>query len=798
MQNNNRFIRYLQHPLLPIILAPMVLLSPVLFTGKALFWGTPLTQFVPWWQWAFDTLLSGHLPLWNPLVGMGAPLIGNYQSALFYPPNWIYFLSYSIGGITFLAWSQALMLSVHLIWSAIGMSFLSRRLGLGKLSQIVSGLAFSLSGYLVARAWFASVNTAVAWLPWILIYAYDLVNSQEKGIQIIKLGGILGLQLLAGHAQTTWYTWLLTGLWISFWWWQSERNNGHKVGVKILSIIKAYGRFGISIMIAGSLAAVQLLPTAAYLFQSQRASATEFEAAMTYSFWPWRFLGMVAPNLFGNPVQANYWGYGNFWEDAVYIGLLPFLLSIGVIWKTLLTAVKKGRSEKENQHSGYFHPKALVYFLMGVIFLSVLLALGDNTLIFPWLYHNVPTFDMFQSPTRFSIWWVFALCLLAGIGIEKWQRPTGRGLYWTRLGTAGAFAVTLSAGIGGYYLKDVATDFKPTFVPAIAFAGFWGLGVGILSLTAPQEDRGQHQNILWFLGVILWVSLDLLVAGWGLNPGIELDFYQTSVENREEVREMLGDGRLYLLSQDEHSIKYDRYFHFESFIPEMSWENLRGMVLPNMNLLEGIPVVNNYDPLVPTRYAHWMKGIDEVNIHQRDDLLDLMDISTMEWSSPSGNFGVRFIPVADSNRVRWVPCARFVENRDQAWDLIYSGETDFTREVVLEGQGFSTQTTCVSEVSRLEIVSEHPNDLIIHSSASDPGWIVLSDTWYAGWRAWMDGESVPILHANYLFRAVQVPAGSHLVQFAYRPPWFYLGVILSFLTLLGIGGFFLKLRVKSF
>ena len=62
----------------------------------------------------------------------------------------------------------------------------------------------------------------------------------------------------------------------------------------------------------------------------------------------------------------------------------------------------------------------------------------------------------------------------------------------------------------------------------------------------------------------------------------------------------------------------------------------------------------------------------------------------------------------------------------------------------------------------------------------------------------MDGESVPILHANYLFRAVQVPAGSHLVQFAYRPPWFYLGVILSFLTLLGIGGFFLKLRVKSF
>ena len=67
----------------------LILLSPVLFTGKALFWGTSAAQFISWWKWAFDTILSGHLPLWNPLVGMGAPLIANYQSALFYPPNWL-------------------------------------------------------------------------------------------------------------------------------------------------------------------------------------------------------------------------------------------------------------------------------------------------------------------------------------------------------------------------------------------------------------------------------------------------------------------------------------------------------------------------------------------------------------------------------------------------------------------------------------------------------------------------------------------------------------------------------------
>ncbi len=62
-----------------------------IFTGKAMFWGTPMLQFSPWWAQAWRTLQSGQLPLWNPLVGMGAPLLANYQSALLYPPTWVYF-----------------------------------------------------------------------------------------------------------------------------------------------------------------------------------------------------------------------------------------------------------------------------------------------------------------------------------------------------------------------------------------------------------------------------------------------------------------------------------------------------------------------------------------------------------------------------------------------------------------------------------------------------------------------------------------------------------------------------------
>ena len=59
--------------LLPILAAPFILLAPVYLRGQALFWGTPLLQFIPWWHYTWDVLSAGHLPLWNPYLGMGAP-----------------------------------------------------------------------------------------------------------------------------------------------------------------------------------------------------------------------------------------------------------------------------------------------------------------------------------------------------------------------------------------------------------------------------------------------------------------------------------------------------------------------------------------------------------------------------------------------------------------------------------------------------------------------------------------------------------------------------------------------------
>jgi hypothetical protein len=802
----------------------MALLAPVFLTGKALFWGTPLLQFVPWWSFAWSTLLDGNLPLWNPLLGMGAPLLANYQSALFYPPTWIYLLLYAIGGTPVLAWGQAPLVSLHLAWAALGFALVIRRLGLGLLPQAVGGLAFGLSGYLVSRASFLSINSTVAWLPWVILcLTPDGRGHWFTKLRFFGLVFFLSMQLLAGHAQTAWYTLLLAAFWTAFWVWNSERReNGAQAGSKgyrrwfygVKKPALALGWLVLAVTLAFCLAAIQLLPTAEYLAQSQRSGEVEFDFALNYSFWPWRLLTLLAPEMFGSPVRGDFWGYGNYWEDTIYIGLLPFLLAIGVLISNV-RATKKVDPARENQDSqdtgwpGVAKYRRLVWFLFLLFLIALLLALGKNTPVFPWLYRHVPTFDMFQAPTRIMIWGVFALSFLAALGAEKWRRPRNRALYWTRLGTAGAFAVCLGAGLAWYMMGEIS----PTFIRATALLGMWGVGAGLLSLAAPlreQEldllsdtDREKAGRLggLWRWAVVALVAADLLVAGWGLNPGTDLSLYQDS-PMADQVRAMAGGHRVYMPDVHEQMIKYRRFLRFNTFDPGEDWINLRAVMLPNANMLDGIASTNNFDPLIPGRYAIWMKSLHQVNAQAWRRMLDIMGVGLIEIADRSQPFGVRFVETETAGRLRWVPCARFVSDGAVAWELIAAGEIDFRKVVILETAESLPEMSCpgaADDIGSAQVIvlssgagdtggdiEPGPGQVVVRVNASAPGWLVLSDAWYPGWSARLDGIAVLMLRANYLFRAVYVPAGDHEVGLYYRPVSFWVGLLLSLSSILVI------------
>jgi hypothetical protein len=778
--------RLVRPPFLFVILTPLILLSPLLFTGKAMFWGTPATQFIPWWSFASEVLQSRHLPLWNPYLGMGAPLIANYQSGIFYPPNWMYFILEWLGGTPLMAWGLALVATAHLAWAGIGMVLLVKRLGVGELGQTIAGISYGLSGYLVSRSGFLSINSACAWLPWVILLLTVLIDSVKsdsegehcgestlpKGRPLLGnkklrpflwLSLVLGLLLLTGHAQIAWYTIILAFGWaLVITWKKLNRNSSWKAWV-LLIFAALFGVF---------LAAVQLLPTVEYLNESQRSSSVDYESAMSYSLWPWQLMTLFAPDLFGNPVDGDYWGYANYWEEAVYIGLAPLLLAVIAI------ATRFREREMDRNLWSYLVPALLV-----IILLSFLLALGWYTPVFPWLYSHIPTFDMFQGPARISLLAVFSLSILAGIGTELWHKPSGKALYWARLGVMAAAAVVVSALAANVLTRLAGLNFEQSFIRSLLMAGVWGAGFGILTLTAPGtqvmgtpvDSRGR-----WYWAACSWVAADLLFASWGIIPGIDRNFYVGEDPSTSQVRSMVGDGRLYLTSESERELKFKRFFRFDTFSPpdgESNWDELRTSLLPNLTLLARIPTANNFDPLLPERYAKWISSLSELSGENRDKLISLMGVTVLEILTEKGE--VRFISHKSIPRINWVPCGISASSGDTAFNLVFGGEVNFEETAVVEGTEEVDEDCTKDSQVELRTRTDEPHRLEVEIYASNPGYLVVSDVWYPGWRAYRDGQPVELARANYLFRGIFIPAGEHVIEMQYQPISFLVGGVVS-------------------
>lgn len=757
---------------------PFLLLSEVLLGGKTLYWGTAGLQFIPWRAYAWEIFQSGQIPLWNPLSGLGAPLVANYQSALFYPPGWLLVPFTAMGGVPWLAWGCTLLAALHLAWAGWGMMRLLDHLDLEPFAQAIGGMVFSLSGYLVARLSFFSMIWTAAWMPWVIFFvSRSIIAGKEiktgRNYLCLSLTVCLAMMLLAGHAQLSWYGLLLAGGWALVM--ARLKGGGWKTQAESL------GRVIVASLYAVALAAVQLFPTLEYLMQSQRSTVVDYETALTYSFWPWRFLTFIAPDLFGNPGRGNYWGYASYWEDAVYLGLLPALLAIST-WGKIF------RKKRDDSKNGRY--KLLVIFLWTLTGIAFLLALGKNTPVFPLLFRYVPTFGLFHAPARFMIWAVFCLAILAAIGAQDWQPPRGRRLYVTRLATAAGAAVTMGAVITSFIMPDVAA----TITSAAAITGFLGVGSGLLCLFMPLKEQAKKWKI-WAYVVLAWIGADLIIAGRLLNPLVEKEFFTTGSEQAEMIRYRLNGERMYISREDEYRLKFEHFFRFEDYRPPENFSDLGVSLLPNFNLLDGIASANNFDPLLIDRYAHWMDHLETLNFEQRRHWLSMMGVGIVERIKDDQLSGVTFLPLENAGRFRWASCVRYAQDQEEAWRLLNEriaapGEIPPQSPLILEAE-FETRHDCRAEGrARLLLLEETANSVTVQVETASAGWLVLADSWYPGWRAVVDGKPAAVMPADYLFRAVYVPDGTPVVKFIYRPASFYTGgafsgVSLIFMLILG-------------
>ena len=214
-----------------------------------------------------------------------------------------------------------------------------------------------------------------------------------------------------------------------------------------------------------------------------------------------------------------------------------------------------------------------------------------------------------------------------------------------------------------------------------------------------------------------------------------------------------------------------------------------GLGCPILNLIDGVASANNFDPLVPGRYAAWINLLENSRPASRQAMLDTMGVGAVERIDLSRPLGIRLDPTGGVGWYGWFSCATLVNTGNEALEQVKLFQPG-KEQLVLESSTTGSTGICGSKNSgQVELLREGSDRLDFRVTGSEQGWLFVADTWYPGWKAWIDGQPAPILRANYLFQALAVDAGSHTITLQYRPEAFYIGGLLSILVLVALVGY---------
>jgi hypothetical protein len=374
---------------------------------------------------------------------------------------------------------------------------------------------------------------------------------------------------------------------------------------------------------------------------------------------------------------------------------------------------------------------------------------------------------MFNAPARWNVVTSMCLALLASMGANLWSPPTPRGRYWKHLAGAGAFAIVAV----GFAARALAVELRPSLPRAFETLGFWALSAVILQLSWPERlDRR------WWVLVGAVVAADLLAADIGLIPFTSPRLYSESTE----LSQMVDDGhRLYMPASLEYEAKFERSHRFDTFHPGIEWIEVRQAALPNTSMLDSLPTFNNFDPLLAADYSEWVVLLERSQPALRERLLALANVGWLGEDTPGAPLGVAYRKLAAADRARIVPQAQMVANRGQALAALASASVDPESVVWIESKDGLSDPVKGGEGEAEVIEGDDPSTVVVRATAGEGGWLLLSDAWYPGWVATVDGLPVEIYRADGMFRAVWISPGEHVAQFDYRPWTFALGVLIS-------------------
>lgn len=772
-------------------------------------------ETLPWKRFLVEALRNGELPLWNPYTFGGAPFLAAGQHSALYPPAWLFLVMPAERAIGFYT-------LLNLCLGGLFLYTFLRVIGVSRFGAVAGGLTFELSGCMLASVVFPMIVGAAIWLPLMLALVELLLRPVERGepgnrshLRWALLGALcLGVQCLAGHPEFTYYVLLTTGIYALVRGWLVGRTLGYR------PLLRPALALATAIALGLMLGAAQTAPMFELVTRSFRQDSGSYDEVVRYAYPPRQVATFLMPDFFGNPTHHSFydvvdrveralppdpsgerrgylWARGdrgkNYVESAAYVGILPLLLAAA--------ALRLRRT-----------PQTLA--LAAVAALALLFAFG--TPLYALLYYLVPGWQQVHTPFRWVFPYTVAVAALAGIGacaLDSHRRErAGRAARWLRhlnraaLGLAAlllaGLAVTLAWPALGLRLAGAVLRRAPALQEGFAnpqlfysyevrnvaiLAGMLLLSGGVLWLA--RGPRGLWRPLA--LGVIAF-DLWLLFGGFNAasNPA-PLAFTPPLVEFLQRDREPY---RLAVYRGDKP-------------------------LNANLPMLYGIGDSRGYDSIVTQQYVEFMGLIEHQGALAYNRISDLYERRSLDS------------PLLDLLGVRYLATPERID--DPRWRLVYDRELKLYRneralpraflvfdavvepeharsDDVMRRPGFDPGRLAVldrapagglpglagGEPAAASIRAYRLNDVVVETAAERPGVLVLTDSFFPGWGARVDGESAELLRAYGNFRAVYVPAGRHLIEFRYLPLSVLAGALTSALglALVGLGALALGWR----
>jgi hypothetical protein len=684
--------------------------------------------FEPWLIYASRAIRSGRFPLWNPHAYGGAPFLGNFQSALLFPFTAIAYV---------LPLHMALGMEAILKIGTAGLSmyWMLRVLALQPLAATAGALAFMFNGFIIAWLGWPVTNVAI-WLP-LLVGLTERLRQSGTLRYTGWLALVIGVQFLGGHPETSFFLVVMTTSYALF----RARGSGAR------RFIIQFAGAGV---IGGLIAAVQLFPFYHYLThssdffyrrQNHLVMALPLRAVIV----------LLIPNYFGSPASHNFWGPWNYNEISGSVGVLPWIL--------MPCALLGGSKRRETK------------FFLGAAILIGLVVYDVRP--FPWLLATLPGFAV-AANERLLLLLAFSLAVLCGIGMEILIKPRPDGRLRIVTGVKLLFLLLVII-VGGYLIADhkiILRQHLTAYVAVQSGAFLLPLTAGALvSIYALRRGACSTTFGICLLAIEL---LSILSFAPSYNPIIKTKaLYPTTPALR------------YL--QRDHSL-------FRVLLP-----------IPNVGAVYGLSDIVGYDAMTPRYLEQLVDATDSIGLMgvgplQFTDALssqvtDLVNIKYVLLPPAAPGPGPKFQLVYDgadgriyrnSNvfpRAFLVSTSRACLQDASALAMIRSGKVDLRRQVVIAGCPHVIPDS--SPVGTVSVEHYGPQRITMRASVRSPAYLVLTDTYDREWRVWVDGREVPLLRADYAFRAVALGPGSHKVKFLYHPLIVIFGLVLSIIALLG-------------